>query len=228
MAKQIVNKKDPGKLIFSGEQFAGYEFKNCVLSMTGAPSRSRLDACKIENILLEGCTVGHAIFRGCQFRNIEATDTLTLYDALFIECAFAGYLSNFSFGHIQAASPFFSPERFSNDSELMEKASFCLDICSVTSMDECAFIGDTIARKIRFRRGQGLILKGERLDLALAPLLKSTNDLGLATVLASAVGFGSAFNMHFCAIPTEMEHKYAGYAAVIRDQGVEVIEEPLC
>lgn len=228
MEKTLSNKKDPGKLTLANETFEGIAFKRCVLSMTGAMSRSRFDGCRFKDVRGDECTIGHAIFNKCDFEDITATDTITLYDAMFLECRFAGKLTNLNFGNVRATSPFFSEDRYQADISAMEKSPFSLDISSVTDMDECAFIGDVLARKIRFRAKQGFILKGKRLDLALEQTLKTTEDFGLAIVLATPVAFGSLFDLHFCGIPTNLAHKADDYASIIRGLGVEVIEEPFC
>lgn len=172
--------------------------------------------------------MGHAVFDHCHFENVVSAETLTLYEALFVECHLSGALKNINFGKIRAASPFFSESRFLDDVAAIERSAFSIDISAVSDMDECAFIGDVIAKKIRFKPGQGLILKGARLDVRLEPTLKSVEDFGLAVVLAGAVGFGSQYDLHFCAIPTSHQEKYSEYASAIRALGVEVLEEPLC
>lgn len=228
MKKTLSGQKDAGALNFSKQVFEEYSMSGCILSMTGAPSRSEFHQCKFKNLDIDGCNVGHAIFEKCKFENIVSTKTLTLYDALFLECVFSGRLKNFNFGSVRLPSPFFSNERFLHDIKEIERSFFCIDISQVTEIGECAFIGDSLAKKIRFKRKQGLILKGKNLDKVLGQTLKSTDDLGFAMILATVVGFGAAYDTHFSVIPSDLQSNAATYAAKIRELGVEVIEESLC
>lgn len=225
---RIIGRRDPGKIHLDGERISGVTFEKCALSMTGASSRSSIRNSSFERISGLSCTVGHAVFERCRFRDIEADDTLTIYEALFVECIFEGYLRNMNFGRIGIASPFFSPERLADDLRSMELATYCLDISSVSELKDCAFIGDAVARRVRFRHGQGLILRGDRLDVVLEPLLTSTNDADLAALIAAVVGFGSTYRLHFCPVPFGAEDKLPGYIEILRELGVEVIEAPLC
>ncbi|WP_154659408.1 hypothetical protein [Arenimonas composti] len=167
------------------------------------------------------------MFDRCEFSTVVSDDTTTLYDSLFLHCSFSGALRNFNFGNGYAGSPFFSEDRFREDLSAMERAAYCVDICEA-QVEDCAFVGSTIAKKIRFRQGQAIILAGESLDVRLRPLLLSTNDEQLGALIAGAVAFGAEDELHFSVVPLGAEQKYAGFVEIIRNQGVEVIERPIC
>lgn len=228
MKRTLSKQKDAGMLNLTHQEFENFSLEGCVLSMTGASSRSRFQHCLFKDIDIDRCTIGHVIFEKCRFENINSSEALTLYEALLVECEFAGQMKNLNFGNIKVASPFFSNDRFLQDLSVIDHSAFSIDISRVTEMDECAFIGDHLAKRVRFKRNQGLILKGNHLDAILGPTLRSTDDFGLAIVLTTAVGFGATYGIHFAAIPTRLQNNAVEYAAKIRALGVEVIEEPLC
>jgi len=224
----ISNKQDPGEIVAYSHVVENVKFQNCVLSMAGANNRSKLKDCEFKDIGLTDCSVGHPIFENCKFKNIIANETVTLYESLFIECFISGKIRNLNFGKIKRDGiPFFSEARYLEDAARLEDCAFSIDITTVTDMDECGFIGDVIARKIRFKKGQGLLLKGERLDLVFRPIIKSITDNDFGIVVVGPAGFGKSYNLHFCAIPTRVAHKADEYASIIRSYGVEVYEEPL-
>lgn len=220
--------KDPGALQWTGERVAMQRYSRCVLSMSGAATRSTFKNCEFRNIRGVKCSVGHPVFEDSAFSDVISDETLTLFEALFIRCTFSGRVQNLNFGSIRATSPFFSQARFDDDVDRINGAAFCLDITGVTELVECSFIGDVIVRKLRFRDDQGVLLCGQHLDAILGPLLRSTTDLGLAEFLAPAVGFGATNAIHFCPVSLANRDHLLKYTAMVRDLGVDVIRGPLC
>ena len=122
--REISNVKDAGSLQFVNRRFAEMKFFACSLSMAGSQARSRFEQCEFEGIHADACTLGHPIFQSCQFKNIEASDTVALYSSLFVECRFSGVIKYLNFGHIRQKSPFFSEARFSQDLAAVQAAKF--------------------------------------------------------------------------------------------------------
>lgn len=220
--------KDHGVLNLAGISVSEQKFDRCVLSMSSASTRSRFSECKFRSIKGTKCLVGSPVFEKVSFENIVSDETVTLFEALFLECEFSGRMENLNFGMIPNATPFFSKERFDLDLDRLIKAPYGLDICNVHELVECSFFGAQIAEKIRFRSDQGALLHGAGLDAVLGPLMRSTDDLGLATFISTAVGFGSVSRLHFCPIPMACANRLPDYVAQLRDLGVEVTQEPLC
>jgi hypothetical protein len=220
----LSHQKDAGLLDLIGQTFSDLRISSSVLSMAGVTTRSRFRDCIFENVDAEDSHVGHPVFERCCFRNVSSRDTVTLYQALFLECRFEGHLEHLNFGSLRLPSPFFSEARWSQDHAAMEASRFVLDICGAESVTECSFLGATLVRKMRFRRDQGFIVSGENLHGVLGSLQRSTSDFDLAVTLAAPAGFGSSQDVHFCAIPAQAAAKRDDYVARVRDAGVEVRE----
>jgi hypothetical protein len=196
--------------------------------MTGAPERSRFQECEFVDIQASDCHVGHAVFDRCTFEDILSEDTTTLHEAEFLECTFRGMVRYLNFGAVPyAASPFHSQTRQRQAIENLASRPFGIDV-SLATLEECSVVGDEFTRKLRFRREQGFLVRGERLDLILEPELRDTQDLDFAECLTTPVANGVSQNVHFCAIPTRARHRRDYYVARVRELGVELLEDPMC
>ena len=130
-ALTLTGKKDPGALNCAGAVFPDMNLHQCVLSMTGAKTRSRFLDCTFGKIKAVDCVVGHAVFERCNFDGVESNCTATLFDALFLECHFSGVLRLLNFGSIRSPSPYFSEERHRSDIAQMRRVEFSLDLSKV-------------------------------------------------------------------------------------------------
>lgn len=196
--------------------------------MTGALERSRFQECEFVDIQASDCHVGHPVFDRCRFENIISDDTVTLFDAQFLECTFSGTIRYLNFGIVNyARSQFYSEARRQQTIDELAARPFGIDI-SQAQIEECAFVSAEFASKIRFRREQGFLVRGPRLDQVLGPMLRTTDDLDFAETLTAPVAGGEAISLHFCAIPPRARQRRDDYVARVRELGVEVLDEPMC
>ena len=228
MGMAVSSAKDFGKLEFRNQEFTGYSFEACSLSM-GLDRRSIFEGCTFRDLTAKKCTIGYPVFVRCRFENLRASrEGQLVYWAGFSDCVFKGLIRNLAIGiNIMPA-----PTQDTARARHINRENILLAAQTGTAIDardavleHSSFRGEAIIPFVRCRCGQAVILKAENLFEKLVALGRAETDRTKSDFLLGA-GVLPGEHSIIATIQDGVRDRFGEIEDQLCQNGIEVVHYP--